>query len=149
MGKRTVHKAEERIDVKTGELVRSTSTIMVDKPKGDVDFVKVFKCFTQRVHEDLEIENGKAKLLFWFIDQVQDMRVNQVAVVHASADMISADLGCAVVSVRLWLSFLIKKGYIKRQFKPNGKVLCNSYIVNPEYIIKGKLVRDKEEENII
>lgn len=146
MSKRTVYKTTEHIDIHTGELVRSGYTIMVDKVKGDVDFVKVFKCFTVRVLEDLEIENGKAKLLFWFIDQIQDMKVNQTQTIHASADMISNDLGCAVVSVRLWLSFLIKKEYIKRQLKPNGKVLCNSYIVNPEYIIKGKLIIDKEEQ---
>lgn len=145
MSKRTIHKSEERIDVNTGELVRSISTVMVDKPKGDIDFVKVFKCFTMRVLEDLEIENGKAKLLFWFIDRVQDMRVNQKAVILASADMISKDLGCAVVSVRLWLSFLIKKGYIERHLTPDGKVLCNAYIVNSEYVIKGKLIQEKEE----
>lgn len=144
MGKRMVHKTTEQIDVHTGEITRSGYTIMVDKIKGDVDFVKVFKCFTLRVIEDLGIENGKAKLLFWFIDQVQDMKINQEPVIHASVDMISNDLGCAVVSVRLWLSFLIERGYIKRQLKPNGKILCNSYIVNPEYIIKGKLMRDNE-----
>lgn len=144
MSKRTVYKKSEHVDGNTGELVRSEYTIMVDKIKGDVDFVKVFKCFTMRVLEDLEIENGKAKLLFWFIDQIQDMRINQKPVILASAEMISKDLGCAVVSVRLWLSFLIKKGYISRHLTPDGKVLCNSYIVNPEYVIKGKLTIDKE-----
>lgn len=146
MVKRTVHKTEEVIDGETGHIVRSGYTIMIDKVKGDIDFVKVFKCFTMRVIEDLGIENGKAKLLFWFIDQIQGMRVNQVAIVVANAEMMSNDLGCAVVSVRKWLSFLIDKGYILRHVAPNGKILRNAYYVNPKYVIKGKLMRDKEND---
>ena len=145
MSKRTVHRTEEVIDSETGNIVRSVYTVMVDKPKGDIDFVKVFKCFTMRVIEDLGIENGKAKLLFWFIDQVQGMRINQIPIVVANAEMMSNDLGCAVVSVRKWLSFLIDRGYILRHVAPNGKILRNAYYVNPEYVLKGKLIRDKDD----
>ena len=139
MSKRIIQKTEERIDALTGEIVRNGYVVMVDKPKGDTDFVKVFKCFTMRVIEDLEIESGKAKLLFWFIDQVQDMKVNQTQLIIATVKMMSIDLRCAEVSIRLWLSFLINKGYIKRHLTPDGKILCNTYIVNQNYVIKGKL----------
>ena len=139
MSKRTVHRIEERIDGETGEIVKRDYAIIIDKIKGDADFVKVFKCFTMRVIEDLEIESGKAKLLFWFIDQVQDMKVNQTQLIIATVKMMSIDLRCAEVSIRLWLSFLINKGYIKRHLTPDGKILCNTYIVNQNYVIKGKL----------
>ena len=49
MSKRIIQKTEERIDALTGEIVRNGYVVMVDKPKGDTDFVKVFKCFTMRV----------------------------------------------------------------------------------------------------
>ena len=139
MSKRTVHRIEERIDGETGEIVKRDYAIIIDKIKGDADFVKVFKCFTMRVIDDLGIESGKAKLLFWFIDQVQDMKVNQTQLIIATVKMMSTDLRCAEVSIRLWLSFLINKGYIKRHLTPDGKVLCNTYIVNQNYVIKGKL----------
>ena len=139
MSKRTVHRIEERIDGETGEIVKRDYAIIIDKIKGDADFVKVFKCFTMRVIDDLGIESGKAKLLFWFIDQVQDMRVNQSQIIIASVEMMSEDLKCAAVSVRKWLSFLIEKGYIKRHLTPSGKILQNTYTINQEYVIKGKL----------
>lgn len=139
MAKRVVHKSEERVDSKTGEIVRTGYAIIVDRPKGDKDFVKIFKCFTQKVLDDLEIESGKAKLLFWFIDQVQEMKINQEPVIIATVEMISNDLKCAEISIRKWLALLIEKGYIRRHLTPNGKILHNMYIINPGFVIKGKL----------
>jgi len=146
MGKRVIHKSEERVDNETGEIVRTGYAIIVDRPKGDINFVKVFKCFTQKVLDDLEIESGKAKLLFWFIDQVQEMRINQEPVIIATVEMISDDLGCAEISVRKWLAVLIEKGYVKRRLTPKGKILHNMYIINPGFVIKGKL-SDIEDNN--
>ena len=139
MAKRVIHKSEERVDSETGEIVRTGYAIIVDRPNGDKDFVKVFKCFTQKVLEDLEIENGKAKLLFWFIDRVQGMRINQEPVIIATVEMISDDLKCAEISVRKWLAVLIEKGYVKRCLTPKGKILHNMYIINPGFVIKGNI----------
>ena len=139
MSKRTVHRIEERIDGETGEIVKRDYAIIIDKIKGDADFVKVFKCFTMRVIDDLGIESGKAKLLFWFIDRVQGMRINQEPVIIATVEMISDDLKCAEISVRKWLAVLIEKGYVKRCLTPKGKILHNMYIINPGFVIKGKL----------
>ena len=139
MVKRVIHKSEERVDSETGEIVRTGYAVIVDRSKGDTNFVKVFKCFTQKVLDDLEIESGKAKLLFWFIDQVQGMRINQEPVIVATVEMISDDLGCAEISARKWLAVLIEKGYVKKCLTPKGKVLHNMYIINPGFVIKGKL----------
>lgn len=146
MGKRIIHKSDERIDAGTGEIVRSSYAIIVDKKHSDNDFVKVFKCFTQKVLDDLEIESGKAKLLFWFIDQVQDLKVNQMPIIVASVNKISKDLGCANISVYKWLSLLIEKGYISKFKESDGKILQNTYRINPAFIIKGKLSEMEQEE---
>ena len=129
MGKRVIHKSEERVDSETGEIVRTGYAIIVDRPNGDKDFVKVFKCFTQKVLDDLEIENGKAKLLFWFLNQHRNIRKGQKCLIIATVEMMSDDLGCAKISVSRWISFLIKNGYIKRHLSPSGQRINNIYEV--------------------
>lgn len=91
--------------------------------------------------KDLDSINGQAKVLNWFMNQIRKTFITSdgVRVVLAHVNDISHDLGAPIVSVRRWVSFLIKKGYISRRKGPKGKILCNVYIVNPEYIIKGKL----------
>ena len=146
MAKRTIRKSEERIDAATGEIVRSGYVIMVDKPKGDDGFVKVFKCFTQKVLDILGVENGRAMLLFWFINQIQDLRVNQIPIIMATTEMMSDDLGCSEISIKRWLSFLIEHDFISRRLTPKGKIMPNTYIINPAYIIKGKLSEMEKKE---
>lgn len=146
MAKRTIHKTEERIDPATGEIVKSGYVIMIDKPKGDEDFIKVFKCCTQAVLADLGIENGRAMLLFWFMNQVHNLKINQLPMVVATTDMMSKDLGCSEISIKRWLSFLIEKGFIKRYYTPTGRIIYNNYIINPSYMIKGKLSQMEKED---
>ena len=139
MSKRVVHKSEERVDPNTGEIVSSKYAVIVDKKSQDKDFVKVFRAFTRTVLRDLEIESGRAKLLFWFIDQIQDMRPNQTQIVIAPVKMISKALTCSDVSIKRWLTHLIKKQYILRHTQPDGTIINNTYVINNKYIIKGVL----------
>lgn len=106
------------------------------------DYTILSKEFIHKIITDTDIPAGKAKLLFWFMAQEQ---VGRADVIIATINMMSNDLGCSKIAVYRWLSCLIEKGYISRHKTPDGKVLHNTYIVNPEYINKGKLVIDKDE----
>ena len=135
-----VRRKEERTDMRTGEVYPDrVYSMILDNIPVDTGYVKVFKAFTNNVIKDLGIESGKAKLLFWFMDQIQEGRMNQLPIVLAPVDMVAQQLKCSEIAVRKWLRFLIEKKYIWKHTQPNGKIIFNAYVVNPEFIIKGKL----------
>jgi len=82
-----------------------------------------------KILNDLEIESGKAKLLFWFLNQHRNVKKGQKCLIITTVGMISKDLRCAEISVSRWISFLIKNGYIKRHLTPNGRRVNNTYEV--------------------
>lgn len=96
--------------------------------------------------EDLGSVSGRLKVLNWFMGHTKKTSGTGTCVILAHVDDISKDVGHPVVSVRRWVSFLLEKGYIKKHQLFNGHVISNAYVVNPEYVTKGKLVRDKDEE---
>jgi len=143
MARRTIReKKEERIDPETGEVVKTTNVIILDNRAGDINFIKVFRAFTDSVIRDLEIENGKAKLLIWFMGQIQDLKPNQIPMIVAPVYQIANELKCSEVGIRKWLAFLIAKKYIKRH-EIAGHMVQNTYIVNPDFLLKGTLDKVK------
>ena len=72
--------------------------------------------------------------LFWFIDQIQDIKPNQEPIVIANPEEIAEALGKSRRTINRHLKLLIEHDYIKqiinRQFM---------YLVNPELIFKGIL----------
>jgi len=130
--------SSEVISPDTGEIVRTTHhALIVDNKPRDRDFIKVFKAFTSSVLQDLEIENGKAKLLIWFMDRIQGLKPSQEHIIVAGIDEIAKDLNCSEVAVRKWLAFLISKDYIHRYLKSTGKVVRDTYVVNKQYMFRG------------
>ena len=94
-----------------------------------MEYVRVSRSFLVKILNDLEIESGKAKLLFWFLNQHRNIRKGQKCLIIATVEMMSDDLGCAKISVSRWISFLIKNGYIKRHLSPSGQRINNIYEV--------------------
>ena len=137
LAKRTIRKQTTETISPDGEIIRTQHAIIVDSKALDKNFIKVFKCFTSTVIQDLEIENGKAKLLIWFMDQIQNIAPNQIPVVVCPVEDIAEELKCSEVAVRKWLAFLIKKGYIKRKMRSNGRIQQNTYIINHTYFYRG------------
>ena len=92
-------------------------------------YVRLPRSFLVKILNDLEIEAGKAKLLFWFLNQHRDIRKGQKCLIIATVGMMSDDLNCAEISVSRWIRFLIKNGYIKRHLAPDGRRINNTYEV--------------------
>ncbi len=117
--------------------------ILLNKPqKFDNGFVQIYRACTDIVIEDLQIDDGRLRLLFWFIKRVQDfVQLNQEPVVLARVKTMAKDLNASVQSIRRWLAVLIERGYIQRHFQ-GGQVMYNTYVVNKDYIYKGKFRRD-------
>ena len=92
--------------------------------------IRIPKYFIQKILADTGIESGKAKLLFWFLNQ-PTINSEGCSVIIATADMMCEDLGCAEVSLRRWISYLIKGGYIKRH-APRGNRINSVYVVIEE-----------------
>ena len=90
-------------------------------------YVRISRLFLMKILNDLEVESGKAKLLFWFLNQ-PTINSEGCSVIIATADMMCEDLGCAEVSLRRWISYLIKGGYIKRH-APRGNRINNVYVL--------------------
>lgn len=123
---------EKYVNLETGEVV---SVIGIIPEQRDANFVKVFKVLTERVIRDLKAGiNGAVYTLFWFIDQIQDMKPNQEPIVIANPEDIAEALGKSRRTIERHLQLLIEHDYIEqimnRQFM---------YLVNPELIFKGVL----------
>ena len=130
--KQRVQKVEKLVNIETGEVV---SVIGIIPEVRDANFVKVFKVLTERVLKDLKAGiNGAVYTLFWFIDQIQDMKPNQEPIVIANPEDIAEALGKSRRTINRHLKLLIEHNYIEqiinRQFM---------YRVNPALIFKGVL----------
>ena len=130
--KQRVQKVDKLVNIETGEVV---SVIGIIPEVRDANFVKVFKVLTERVLKDLKAGiNGAVYTLFWFIDQIHDMKPNQEPVVIANPEDIAEALGKSRRTIERHLKLLIEHGYItqimNRQFM---------YLINPEMIFKGHL----------
>ncbi len=137
--KKRVQKVQKLVDTETGEVV---PVIGIIPEARDANFVKVFKVLTERVIKDLKAGiNGAVYTLFWFIDQIQDMKPNQEPIVIANPEDIAEALGKSRRTINRHLKLLIEHGYIKqimsRQFM---------YLVNPELIFKGVLKQYSSEK---
>ena len=132
-------KTADVIDHDTGEIRTSIETITVYKDKGDKGFIKIFRACTDAVLKDLEVDDGRLRLLFWFIKQVQDkIETNSEHIIIAHVNSIAKELNTSDMSVRRWLQILIERGYIKRH-RQDKKVIYNTYEINKNYIYKGVL----------
>ncbi len=130
--KQRIQKVEKLVNIETGEVV---SVIGIIPEVRDANFVKVFKVLTERVLKDLKAGiNGAVYTLFWFIDQIHDMKPNQEPIVVANPEDIAEALGKSRRTIERHLKLLIEHNYIEqimnRQFM---------YQVNPEMIFKGHL----------
>jgi len=106
----------------------------------DKNFIKVYKLFTSQVLEDLEYLNGALSLLFWFMDKVQDLMVNDDPIVYLEAKNVEKELQVSRTTLYKYLKLLKDKDYIE-QIQNRSHV----YRVNPSMIFKGTL--DKKFKN--
>ena len=111
-----------------------------DQIEKDQDFIKVYKLFTSQVLEDLEYLNGALSLLFWFMDKVQDLMVNDDPIVYLEAQNVEKELQVSRTTLYKYLKLLKDKDYIE-QIQNRSHV----YRVNPSMIFKGTL--DKKFKN--
>lgn len=117
----------------------SVESITISKAKGDKGFVKLFRACTDAVIEDLAVEDGRIRLLFWFIKQVQDKIIsNEEHIILAHISDMAKALDSSEISVRRWLQILIDRGYIARHTH-NNKTVYSAYVINKNYIYKGVL----------
>src|SRR4030043_1308011 len=131
MAKRKYKTAEEIIDPETGEIKNVKYFTIVDKDDG-YDFVKVYKAFTRRVMADLNgKESVKAKMLWWFVDQLQDRPFGKLQI-YASTEELMIQLNCSIVAIKKARAFLLAQGYISKYIeKGTGKPAKNLYEMNP------------------
>jgi DNA-binding transcriptional ArsR family regulator len=133
--KKRKRKMEELVNIETGEV----EVIGIIKEPRNANSVKVF---TGQVLKDLKTGiDGAVYTLFWFIDQIQDIKPNQEPIVIANPEEIAEALGKSRRTINRHLKLLIEHDYIKqimnRQFM---------YLVNPELIFKGILKQSFSEE---
>lgn len=106
----------------------------IDQIEKDRDFIKVYKLFTSQVIEDLEYLNGALSLLFWFMDKVQDLMVNDDPIVYLEAKNVEKELQVSRTTLYKYLKLLKDKDYIE-QIQNRSHI----YRVNPSMIFKGTL----------
>jgi len=138
MAKRKYKTMEETFDAETGEHKVTKHFVIVDKST-DTDYIKLYKACTRSVLKDLQgHESIKLKVLWWFLDQLQDKPYGKLQI-YASTEELAHHLHCSDIAIKKARAFLIKEKYIFRYVEPGTKkVSKNYYILNPEYVHKGR-----------
>ncbi len=116
---------------------REVETIIFGNPKHDSNFTKLYPALFKAVMDDLSINNGRLRLLWFFIAKIQDLKPNQEPLIVVNLQEMAAALQTTARSVQSYLGHLIKRGYIFRKRDSTGKVYPNTYILNPEFVFKG------------
>jgi len=128
----------QRIDQKTGEIIQDIETITIGHPGRpmDLNFVKVYPAFFSSFLQQLNIDDGKARLVLFLIFKAMEMRTDSDNVVIAKNDEIMKALKISKPTLLNYLKQLCKLNVIER-LGPRMPV----YRINPNMIYKGTLTK--------
>lgn len=141
MGNSTIIREREKTTtLPDGTIETDKQVILIGNPKADRDFVKLFPAVFKSVTDDLCKDDGRLRLLWFFIAKVAKMKVNDYPVVIVTIEEMARALAVKPLSIKIYRKTLIQRGYIAYMKSSTGQKLVNCYVVNPDMVYKGYAV---------
>lgn len=138
---------EKRTDVDTGEISEimveveepeKVNAIVLGRPRQmlDKEFVKVYPAFFSSFLQELKIDDGKARLAWYFVYKALRLAPGSDNIVYADNEELMKVLNMSKPTVIKYINELCSLNVVKR-IKPR----IARFQVNPEMIYRGNLVK--------
>lgn len=128
-----------------GEIKRKTTTAIVGRPskwESDGDFLKLYPAFFHSFLKQINIDDARLRLVAYLLNEAMKLRINGDNAVFLDHNKAAADINISMASLYRHIKTLIDCEFIK-QINPRQSV----YIINPEMVYKGNLVRYFQKES--
>jgi hypothetical protein len=132
----------ERNDPITGEILSTVETTVIGTPMKyrDKDFLKVFPAFFASFLRELQIDDGKPRLILYLMYKAHELKSDSDNVIYAPNKELMEHLAISKPTLIRYINDLIRINFIER-LGPR----VPAYRINPEMVYKGTLHKYQEK----